>query len=210
MPRNATAARPDPEEDDRLSLRLWLQLIKASKAIEGDIGTRFRRTHGQSFARFDVLSQLYRSDGDWTAIGVLGDRLMTGSGNITALDSEFTAPTLGIESSLPGTSDLIYNTSVWFEEFGLSVRLNYQYRDDWLSTTENDSLNEFWAEEERIDLSVRYVLPLGNNFPGVVTLFANANNLSDYVDVRYSNSPRTPNQVEQFGERYLIGIRVDY
>lgn len=132
------------------------------------------------------------------------------SGNITALDSEFTAPTLGIESSLPGTSDLIYNTSVWFEEFGLSVRLNYQYRDDWLSTTENDSLNEFWAEEERIDLSVRYVLPLGNNFPGVVTLFANANNLSDYVDVRYSNSPRTPNQVEQFGERYLIGVRVDY
>lgn len=132
------------------------------------------------------------------------------SGNITALDSEFTAPTLGISTSLPGTSDLIYNASVWFEEFGLSLRLNYQYRDDWLSTTENDSLREFWAEQERIDFSARYVLPLGNRFPGVVTLFANANNLNDFVDVRYTDTRRTPNQVEQFGERYLIGVRIDY
>ena len=103
MPRNATAARPDPEEDDRLSLRLWLQLIKASKAIEGDIGTRFRRTHGQSLARFDVLSQLYRSDGDWTAIGVLGDRLMTGSGNITALIDRMAAE--GLVERRPSPTD---------------------------------------------------------------------------------------------------------
>ena len=126
------------------------------------------------------------------------------------LDSEFAAPTLGIKSSLPGTSDLIYNASIWFEDFGVSARVNYQYRDDWLSTTENEGLSEFWAEEERLDASVRYVLPLGNNWGGVLTLFANANNLTDFVDVRYSDSRRTPNQVEGFGARYLIGFRLDY
>jgi TonB-dependent receptor len=131
------------------------------------------------------------------------------SGNITWLDSEFTAPTLGNEFSLPGTSDLIYNASVYFERWGLSLRLNYQFRDEWLSTTENDSLTEYWDEEERLDFSARYELPI-NSFAGTVTLFANANNLTDFVDVRYVNTPRTPNQVEGFGRRWLLGVRVDY
>lgn len=132
------------------------------------------------------------------------------SGNLTLLDSEFTAPTRpGGKFDLPGTSDVIYNASLFYENFGLSVRLNYQYRDDWLSTTENDSLSEFWAEEERLDLSIRYALPL--DVEGVAfTLFANANNLTNARDLRYVNSDRTPNQFEGFGERYLVGLRVDY
>ena len=131
-------------------------------------------------------------------------------GNVTFLDSEFSAPTQGGRTySLPGTSDLIYNASVYYEKFGLSARLNYMYRDDWLSTTENDSLTEFWAEEERMDFSVRYVFP--QDFNGLnITVFANANNLTDAVDVRFANSITTPNQVERFGRRYLLGLRVDY
>lgn len=132
------------------------------------------------------------------------------AGNLTLLDSEFTAPTRGQgKFNLPGTSDVIYNASIFYENFGLSVRLNYQYRDDWLSTTENDSLTEFWADEERLDLSIRYTLPIEAQGIGL-TLFANANNLTNAVDVRYVNTPRTPNQVEGFGSRYLAGIRIDY
>ena len=132
------------------------------------------------------------------------------AGNLTLLDSEFAAPTRPQgKFDLPGTSDVIYNASLYYENFGLSVRLNYQYRDDWLSTTENDSLSEFWAEEERLDLSIRYALPL--DVEGVAfTLFANANNLTDAKDLRYVNSERTPNQYEGFGERYLVGLRIDY
>lgn len=156
-------------------------------------------------------------DGELTGFEVSLVAQMTGmlegfgvSGNATWLDSEFKAPTRNNETfSLPGTSDLIYNASLYFERWGLSLRVNYQYRDEWLSTTENDSLMEYWDEEERVDFSARYKLPL-DSFDGVVTLFANANNLSDYIDVRYINSTRTPNQVEGFGERWLIGVRVDY
>ncbi|MEQ9109555.1 MAG: TonB-dependent receptor [Rhodospirillaceae bacterium] len=132
------------------------------------------------------------------------------AGNLTLLDSKFTAPTRPQGTfDLPGTSDVIYNASIFYENFGLSVRLNYQFRDDWLSTTENDSLTEFWAEEERLDLSIRYALPIeaeGVSF----ALFANANNLTNAKDVRYVNTARTPNQVEGFGSRYLVGLRVDY
>lgn len=71
--------------DAARSLRLWLQLMKASKAIEGVVAGNLRRSHGQSLARFDVLSQLYRSDPDWLAIGELAGRMMATSGNITGL-----------------------------------------------------------------------------------------------------------------------------
>ncbi|MEM9744202.1 MAG: TonB-dependent receptor [Pseudomonadota bacterium] len=132
------------------------------------------------------------------------------SGNVTWIDSEFTAPTLDDRTfSLPGTSDLVYNASLFYERYGLSLRVNYQYRDDWLSTTENDSLSEFWAETERVDASVRYTLP--NPVYGMnLTLALNANNLSDERDVRFINSRRTPNQVEGFGRRWVFSVRADF
>ena len=130
------------------------------------------------------------------------------SGNLTLLDSEFETNE-GDTFSLPGTSDLIWNASVYYEKFGLSARLNYQYRDAWLSTTENDGFAEYWDEQQRVDASVRYNLPWeaqGARF----TLFANANNLTDENDVRYEGTVTTPNQIEGYGRRWLLGVRVDY
>lgn len=130
--------------------------------------------------------------------------------NLTLIGSEFTAPSLGGQQfDLPGTSDTVFNASIFYEKFGISARLNYQYRSDWLSTTENESLNEFWGATERVDASIRYSVPEFAN--GIaVTLFADANNITDERDLRYINSPATPNQYEGFGERYMFGIRVDY
>ncbi len=130
--------------------------------------------------------------------------------NVTFLDSSFDAPTRPDGTfDLPGTSDLVYNASVFFEKFGLSARVNYQYRDAWLSTTENDSLTEFWGETERVDASIRYEIP-SKVLGSTVTLFADGNNLTDEQDLRYVNSPATPNQYEGFGRRYTAGLRIDY
>ena len=130
------------------------------------------------------------------------------SANLTLLDSEFETQS-GVTFSLPGASDMIWNASVFYERFGLSARLNYQYRDAWLSTTENDSLAEYWDAQQRLDASLRYSLPTA---PGgvAVTLFANANNLTDEVDVRYAGQRATPNQVEGYGRRFLAGVRLDF
>ncbi len=67
------------------SLRVWLQLMKAAKAIEALVGARFRREFDQSLARFDVLAQLDRFGDAWTTVGRLAEHVMAASGNITGL-----------------------------------------------------------------------------------------------------------------------------
>ncbi len=127
--------------------------------------------------------------------------------NLTLLDSEFT--TLGGNSySLPGTSDMIFNSSVYYENDSVSLRLNYQFRDDWLSTTENDSMGEYWNAQKRLDLSFSYTLPSFNDVD--ISFYANANNLTDEIDIRYVGTEATPNQIERYGRRYMAGIRVNY
>jgi DNA-binding MarR family transcriptional regulator len=71
--------------DEQLSLRLWLHLIKCSRAVESMIGSNLRRAHGQSLTRFDVLSQLDRCAEKWATVGELARLMMVSSGNITAL-----------------------------------------------------------------------------------------------------------------------------
>jgi len=126
------------------------------------------------------------------------------SANVTLVDSEF--ETLdGRVLDLPGTSDLIYNVSVFYENYGLSARLNYQYRDEWISPIEDPE--EFWGAVARMDASVSYQLPfdLGVN----ASVYANFNNLTDETDTRFAGNG-TINQAESFGRHYLVGLRLSY
>lgn len=88
---------------DRQSLRAWLQLMKCAKVIEGAVSARMRRKYGQSLGRYDVLSQLYRFDGDWLPIGHLAGHLMAASGNITALIDRMESE--GLVERRPSPSD---------------------------------------------------------------------------------------------------------
>ena len=127
------------------------------------------------------------------------------SGNITVLDSEFKGID-GREYGLPGTSDLIYNGSIFYENFGISARLNYQYRDQWISPLE--SPDEVWGEQKRLDFSASYVLPL-NLENSEISIYLNANNLTDEVDLRFAGNG-TLNQRESYGRRYLLGFRLNF
>lgn len=139
---------------------------------------------------------------DITAIPVRGFGF---SANGTLVDSEFKAPD-GRKFDLPGTSDLSWNASVFYENYGFSARVNYQFRDEWVSPVEDPE--DKWGEQERVDASLSYQLPL--NQTGVaVSLYAEANNLTEEVDTRFSGNG-TINQSESFGRRYLAGIRLDY
>ena len=139
-------------------------------------------------------------DGFWSGFGV--------SANVTFIDSEYTN-TEGNKFELPGQSDKTYNVSLFYEDYGLSARLSYRYRDAWLDETEAGRLGTpagiYWGEQKRLDLSVRYELEplIGHN----VSLFLDVNNLTDATDIRYTGSPWNPNQVEAYGRRYLVGVR---
>ncbi|MBD2857766.1 TonB-dependent receptor [Spongiibacter sp. KMU-158] len=127
------------------------------------------------------------------------------SANMTLLNSEFKGLD-GTKYDLPGTSDMIYNVSVFYENFGLSTRLNYQYRDEWISPIE--SPDEVWGEQKRVDLTVSYELPFDLN-GATMSIYFNANNLTDETDLRYAANG-TVNQSESYGRRYLMGARISF
>ena len=92
---------------------------------------------------------------------------------------------------------------------GSEMCIRDRFRDAWLTTTEDTGGGQYWDEQERVDFSVRYLLPLGGE-DLQATVFANLNNLTDSVDVRYRGTAVYPDQVEGYGRRYLIGVRIDY
>jgi DNA-binding MarR family transcriptional regulator len=94
-------SEPHLDDDEKLSLSLWLQLMKCTKEIEAGIGGRLRKVHSQSLARFDVLSQLHRFGGDWAAVGEISGRVMASSGNITALVDRMVAEDLIVRRANP-------------------------------------------------------------------------------------------------------------
>ena len=140
-------------------------------------------------------------------------------GNVTLNDSEVTVPAVGNvperKIPLPGSSDLVYNLSVYFERFGLSARLAYQFRTEWgQSVGDYQVLNGkvvpvtngdvYWDDDEELDLSVRY--QINDNFEW----FFDAANLTNDAGRRYGDDPSHPIEHETFGRRYMTGVRFNF
>ncbi len=125
--------------------------------------------------------------------------------NIEFFNIEFKG-IVGTKYDLPGTSNSITNASVFYENNGFSARVNYQFRESWISPIE--SPDEVWGDETRVDLSVSYELPLDLNGASV-SIYANANNLTNETDKRYDGNGLV-NQSESYGRYYLMGLRVNY
>ena len=152
------------------------------------------------------------SDGKFSGVELntvfFADDLIEGVGisaNVTFTDSEFKQAN-GETVGLPGTSDLIYNAAIFYEDYGISARLNYSWRDKWISPIEDPA--EFWGEMERLDAQISYTFP--SQISGSeVSVYANFNNITDETDVRYAGNG-TINQSESYGMHYLIGLRITY
>ncbi|MEL7546248.1 MAG: TonB-dependent receptor [Pseudomonadota bacterium] len=110
------------------------------------------------------------------------------------------------ESGLAGASDETYNLSVFYEKYGISTRLTYQYRSAWLNAINlsNPDQDRFWDERPSLDFSFRY--SMNDN----VTYFLDANNLTDEFGRRYNGNTNNVYEVEGFGQSYLAGIRVSF
>jgi TonB-dependent receptor len=123
-------------------------------------------------------------------------------GNLAFLDGEFTTPA-NTTAAFPGTSDQIVNASLFYEKYGWSARVSYQWRDDWAETISITGLSdEFRKDYENIDVSLRY------QWNDALTLYVDANNLTDETYIVYQGTPQFPTEVEQIGRRYMVGFRV--
>ena len=147
------------------------------------------------------------------------------SANVTLNDSKVTKPAIGNVPArkvrLPGTSDVIYNVGIYYEKYGLSMRLNYQRRSTWLDTYADDLTDggdTYWAADDELDFSARYAIT--KNFE----IYVDASNLLNKPGRRYAEpgnlltatgtpTKRTDNMTiewERFGRRYGGGIRFNF
>jgi len=76
--------RPRPEPAPKSKLRLWLRLLRASRAIEGELRERLRVAFATTLPKFDVMAALYRQPGGMT-MTELSRFLMVSNGNVTGL-----------------------------------------------------------------------------------------------------------------------------
>lgn len=125
--------------------------------------------------------------------------------NLTLNDSEVETPD-GRKVQLPGSSDMIYNLALSYERYGLSTRLSWQYRTKWIdSIGSGDILGDgFWDEVGRLDFKVGY------SFNDNANVYLEANNLLREPGIRYEGERFRVSEYEEFGQRYMIGLRLNF
>ncbi|WP_277980210.1 TonB-dependent receptor [Sphingomonas phyllosphaerae] len=155
---------------------------------------------GLEFAFSQPFEGLARSMGlaDWAqGFGI--------QANLTLNDSKATTPD-GRTTDLPGASPLIYNVSGYYERYGFSARLSYQWQKAYLdSLGAGDIIGDaYWADVARLDASLRYSI---NEH---VQLYVDANNLTNEPGIRYQGDYSRLIEHETFGRRYLAGVRINF
>ncbi len=136
------------------------------------------------------------------------------NGNLVLVDSEITLGDDfdGRSAPLEGSSDMTYNVSGYWEKYGLSLRVNWQWRTDWINSYSNltDQNGEtvandrYWDQLGRLSVGARY--QVNDNFE----LFFDANNLTDQYGRRIREVSNRVYEVEGFGARYLMGVRANF
>lgn len=129
-------------------------------------------------------------------------------GNVTWLGGQFDTQLIGgVQQkgiAFQGLSDKIANASLYFEKYGLSARVSYQWRSDWLDTLGGLGSGEYRKGYGNLDVSVRYKVN------DAITLFADAANLTDEKYIAYEGTHDKPTEVEQIGSRYMFGVRFNF
>lgn len=164
------------------------------------LSSTFNGTNGGLYGvEFNIENQFDFLPGALAGFGV--------QANLTLLGGAFDAPQVDgsvIREQFQGLSDTVLNASLFYEYAGLSARVSYQWRSDYLDTIGGLGAGEFRAATENLDVTLRYALT--ENF----TLFADFANLTNEKYVAFEDTIATPSEVEQIGRRYLAGIRFNF
>lgn len=164
------------------------------------LGSTFNGESGKLYGvEFNVETQFDSLPGALAGLGVQGNLTLLG-GDFDAINAAGVRETFAFQ----GLSDTVLNASVFYEYAGLSLRLAYQKRSDFLDTLGGLGAGEFRQGFENLDLTARYALTPN------LTLFADLANLTDEIYVAYEGTPQNPSEVEQIGRRYLFGVRFNF
>jgi len=85
--------RTPPRPISKQRLRLWLRLLRSSRAIEAQLRERLRTKFSITLPQFDVMAALARSDEGMT-MTELSRQLMVSNGNVTGIIDRLVAEKL--------------------------------------------------------------------------------------------------------------------
>jgi DNA-binding MarR family transcriptional regulator len=135
---NATGSGANETSDiSKARLRAWLQILKVSRKIEGELREKMRVEFGSTLPRFDVLAALYR-ERDGMRMSELSKSLMVSNGNVTGIVDRLVAE--GLVVRLPVENDRRAST----------VRLTEAGEKDF---AERALVHESWVSELFSDLA---------------------------------------------------------
>jgi DNA-binding MarR family transcriptional regulator len=92
---------PKPESGSKARLRLWLNLLKATKRVENEVRDHLRREFETTLPRFDVMAMLHKS-GSGLKMSELSSELMVSNGNVTGIIDRLVSDGLVIRVSIQG------------------------------------------------------------------------------------------------------------
>nr|WP_314433428.1 TonB-dependent receptor [uncultured Brevundimonas sp.] len=104
---------------------------------------------------------------------------------------------------LPGQSDTTYNAALFYEREGLSARVSYTHRSEFLEAIDATRPGlDLWVEGRgQLDFTASY------DFGNGVELFGEAKNLTDSAGVRYYGVKERTYEYEKFGYNIFVGLR---
>jgi DNA-binding MarR family transcriptional regulator len=88
------------EPVSKARLRLWLQLLKLSSGIEGELRRRLRDRHDTTLPRFDVMAALARHR-DGLKMSDLSRYLKVSNGNVTGIVDRLVEEGLALRVAVP-------------------------------------------------------------------------------------------------------------
>jgi TonB-dependent receptor len=164
-----------------------------------------------------TITQPFNSPDDKTVDGIevavqhfIGESGFGFGANATFVDGdvEFDVDDLTPQSPLVGLGDSA-NFQVFYEKDGLSVKVTYAWRDDYLigvgqSQGSSDAPPQFAKAFGQVDMSVNY--DIDENF----TVFFEGLNLNNETEQSYGRYEAQFLSARQYGSRYTVGMRYSF
>ena len=114
-------------------LRLWLRLLRASRAIEAKLRDRLRTTFDITLPQFDVMAALARHD-DGMTMTELSRELMVSNGNVTGIIDRLVTEKLVLRKALAEDrrTFIVRLTPKGASQFDEMAKIHEQWVDDML------------------------------------------------------------------------------
>lgn len=133
---------PPLEDASKERLRLWLRLLKTTRAIEAELREKFRAEFATTLPRFDLMAALSRYE-DGLKMSEISGVLRVSNGNVTGIVDRLADDGLLVRVPVPGDrrASLVRLTQKGREEFAAQAAAH----EGWIA----NALQDFTALDAR-------------------------------------------------------------